>query len=132
MRPACGLATQVVAAATLAALVVKSAALAPAWRLPLQVAIALACCVLVRPPIWWYAIDALFAPTPLVALRLAWPPWVYLVALLVAWSIFGRIDRSRVPLYLSNRVALCALDELIGDDAKVLDAGAGRALCSHG
>jgi SAM-dependent methyltransferase len=90
-----------------------------------QVIPALILCSLARQPVWWLVIHALFAPLLVAASLLALPSWVYLIALALAWLVFGRIDRSRVPLYLSNAAALRALDELVPENANVLDIGAG-------
>jgi hypothetical protein len=97
----------------------------PGWWVPAQVLLALCLCALARQPAWWYAIHVLFAPLVLLAFNLHIPAWCYLLALLLAWAVFGRIDRSRVPLYLSNAAALRAIDELLSEDGRLLDIGAG-------
>ncbi|MGQ5522967.1 methyltransferase domain-containing protein [Chitinimonas sp. PSY-7] len=95
------------------------------WWWPLQAVLALLLSVLCRQPRWWWLIHASFVPAVFLALRLNWPPWFYLLAFVFAWLLFGRIDRSRVPLYLSNRAALEVLDDLVPRQGKVLDLGAG-------
>ncbi|PHV13115.1 class I SAM-dependent methyltransferase [Chitinimonas sp. BJB300] len=95
------------------------------WWWPLQALGALLLSVVARQPRWWWLINASFVPAVVLALRLDWPPWLYLLAFVFAWLLFGRIDRSRVPLYLSNRAALRALDNLVPEQGKVLDLGAG-------
>jgi len=74
---------------------------------------------------WWWVIHALFLPLVVGALSLHLPPWIYLAAFVSAWAIFGRIDKSRVPLYLSNEAALLALEGLLPAGARFLDIGAG-------
>lgn len=96
-----------------------------AWWWPLQAVLALFFSMACRQPRWWWLIHAGFVPALVLALWLDWPPWCYLLAFILAWLLFGRIDRSRVPLYLSNRVALQALEGLIPVNARVLDLGAG-------
>jgi len=96
------------------------------WLL-IQVPVAMGISAWMRQPRWWLVIHLLFAPTVYLALQIGIPSWVYLVAFVVAWLVFGRIDQSRVPLYLSNHQALDALDALVPDGAAVLDLGAGTA-----
>jgi len=125
VRPAyAGLIAQVTAA--LVATVVASVAQAgiSVW-LPVQVGVALGISLLLRQPRWWWPIHLIFAPAVYLALQLGLPPWIYLLAFVLAWLVFGRIDQSRVPLYLSNRQALDALEALIPAGASVMDVGAG-------
>jgi hypothetical protein len=95
-----------------------------AW-LPTQCASAIILCRMFRQPVWWYLIHALFMPLVMLALWLDWSPWWYLVMFIVAYALFGRIDQSRVPLYLSNRRALETLSALVPSEGSVLDLGAG-------
>lgn len=88
-----------------------AAAVLLAWRL--------------RQPVWWWWIHAFFLPLVVGALRLQLPPWIYLLAFVLAWAIFGRVDKSRVPLYLSNDAALLQLESLLPTGASFLDIGAG-------
>jgi len=125
VRPAlAGLVAQCIAT-VVAISAVRLAGVALAWWVPVQVMLALGLCAALRQPRWWFAIHALFVPSLVFALNLAVPAWCYLLALLLAWAIFGRIDRSRVPLYLSNAAALQVLDELLPEDGHLLDIGAG-------
>lgn len=76
-------------------------------------------------PVWWRWIHALFLPLVAGALSLHLPPSLYLAAFVLAWMVFGRIDKSRVPLYLSNEAALLALEAVLPVGARFLDIGAG-------
>lgn len=96
-----------------------------AWWWPLQACLASLASIVVGQPRWWWLIHATFAPALVLALWLDWSPWWWLAAFVLAALLFGRVDRSRVPLYLSNRQALQALDQLIAGPARVLDLGAG-------
>lgn len=78
-----------------------------------------------RQPIWWWWIHGLFVPLVFAALAIQLPSYSYLLAFLVAWAVFGRVDKSRVPLYLSNTTALQALTQRLPHGAKVADVGAG-------
>ncbi len=90
-----------------------------------QAALATALSIGLRQPRWWWLIHAGFVPAVGLAHSLALPGWVYLLALLLAWLLFGGIDRSRVPLYLSGRAALDTLEAALPERGQVLDIGAG-------
>ncbi len=51
---------------------------------------------------WWLPIQLLFLPLAWWALRWQLPPWLYLLALLLAVLIQRNSLRERVPLYLSS------------------------------
>lgn len=91
----------------------------------LQAGVAVALSVLWRQPRWWWLLHAGFLPAVVMAQRLDWPAWAWLLALLLSWALFGAVHRSRVPLYLSSRHALAALDEVLPEQGRVLDIGAG-------
>lgn len=74
---------------------------------------------------WWLAIQALFLPGVLLALRLDIAPYWYLAAFALSWLVFGNVARSRIPLYLSNRQALQQLENCLPQGAHLLDIGAG-------
>ncbi|MEH6461507.1 class I SAM-dependent methyltransferase [Chitinimonas sp. JJ19] len=99
--------------------------LAVSYWLPVQVGLAVLGARMLGQPRWWLLIHALFAPAIVLGLWLDLPPWIYLLAFTLAWLLFGRIDRSRVPLYLSNQATLAALEPLLPKGASVLDIGAG-------
>ncbi|QLG87878.1 class I SAM-dependent methyltransferase [Chitinibacter bivalviorum] len=74
---------------------------------------------------WWVFIHGLFLPIVIVALSLELPSYVYLIAFVITWLLFGQVASSRVPLFLSESQALAALNELIPENARFLDVGAG-------
>jgi SAM-dependent methyltransferase len=81
-----------------------------------------------RAPRWWWAIHAAFLPLALMAFRWNLPPGAWLAAFVGVVLVYGRTDRSRVPLYLSSAPAADALAELIPAGAcRVVDLG-----CGHG
>lgn len=97
----------------------------PLLALLLQAALAVLLSVLLRQPRWWWLLHAVFVPAVVAAQALPWPPWVWLLALLSSWALFGAVQRSRVPLYLSSRRAIAALDALLPGHGRMLDVGAG-------
>ncbi|HEX5754986.1 MAG TPA: class I SAM-dependent methyltransferase, partial [Arenimonas sp.] len=99
--------------------------LAPGMALLLQAGAAVAVSMLLRQPRWWWLLHAAFLPGVVSAQQLQWPAWIWLLALLLSWAVFGAVHRSRVPLYLSNRAALAALDTQLPAQGRVLDVGAG-------
>lgn len=125
MRPALAGALVQIGAAALAGGVAMMFGLGVVGWLAIQVGCALALCAALRQPSWWFYIHALFMPLVISARWLEIPPWWYLACFLLAYVVFGRVDRSRVPLYLSNQAALAALRGLIPEKGSVLDLGAG-------
>ncbi|HEY9102097.1 SAM-dependent methyltransferase [Chitinimonas sp.] len=125
MRPApLALGIQLLAAAVATGLTMLMSWPALVW-LVCQAGLALALAIWAGQPRWWWLIHLLFAPALAFALWLAIPPWLYLVAFVLTWLVFGRIDQSRVPLYLSNQAALDALNKLVPAQSRLLDVGAG-------
>jgi hypothetical protein len=55
-------------------------------------------------PSWWQLIHLGFVPGLLFAGQFSIPPWIWLASFGLMYAIFGRTDRSRVPLYLTNRM----------------------------
>ncbi len=78
-----------------------------------------------RQPVMWFVIHALFVPALIYAVTFAVSPWFYLLLFVLAFAFFGRIDKSRVPLYLSNKAAIDMLDSLLPQGVALLDVGAG-------
>lgn len=76
---------------------------------------------------WWFAIHLTFAPGLLLAGRLDIAPQWYLAAFGVLTIIFWTSFRTQVPLYLSGRAAVAAVQELLppGRTARLLDLGSG-------
>lgn len=125
MRPATlALGIQLLAAALASGIAMLTGWPPIAW-LACQVGFAVVAAIWAGQPRWWWLIHLLFAPALAFALWLAIPPWLYLLAFVLTWLVFGRIDRSRVPLYLSNQPALDALNKLVPAQASLIDVGAG-------
>jgi len=79
-----------------------------------------------QAPAWWLAIHLAFMPLVVAASGLDIAPGWYLGAFLVLLAVFWRTDRSRVPLYLSNRITADAVLELLPPGpCRVLDLGCG-------
>ncbi len=80
-----------------------------------------------RTPAWWIPIHLLFLPLAVLAGRLPVPPAAWLAGFVVLALVFWRTDRSRVPLYLSNRTtAECVAGLLPGGGGPVVDLGCGE------
>ena len=77
-------------------------------------------------PLWWLAIHLGFAPLLLLASRFDIAPGWFLAGFLFLLLLFWRTDKSRVPLFLSNRQTSDALVSLLpSEPCHVLDAGCG-------
>jgi hypothetical protein len=76
---------------------------------------------------WWLGINALFVPGLVCALALDLPPYWALSAFLLLASMYAGVTRSRVPLFLSSRVALAAVANLLphGRSFSFVDLGCG-------
>lgn len=96
------------------------------WLLLLALLAGCAAAALALPRWWWWLSAGLL---PAVWLAQAWqlPAAVYAAALLLSLLLFGAVFRSRVPLWLSGRLARQRLLELIPESAdwQVADLGAG-------
>ncbi|OHC60679.1 MAG: hypothetical protein A3H93_02075 [Rhodocyclales bacterium RIFCSPLOWO2_02_FULL_63_24] len=79
-----------------------------------------------RGPLWWLPIHLGFMPLAVLALALGLPSWVWLAGFVLLLLVFGRTDRSRVPLYLTNAPASEALAGLLpAEPATMIDLGCG-------
>ena len=99
----------------------------------LQGVLAATLSLLLKAPWWWMLIHLIFLPAALTLRGLGITPWWYLVGFALLLLIYGRTDRSRVPLYLSNRITAQAVGELLpGAKARMIDLGCGDAglLCT--
>lgn len=77
-------------------------------------------------PRWWLLIHLAFAPLLVLVHGLRLPPVVFLAGFALLLLVFWRTDRSRVPLYLSNRATAEALLELLpATPCRVIDLGCG-------
>lgn len=82
--------------------------------------------LLLRGPVWWLPIHLGFMPLAVLALGLGLPSWVWLAGFSFLLLTFWRTDRSRVPLYLSNRPTADALAALLpATPATMIDLGCG-------
>lgn len=101
------------------------------WQIPLvlamlQGAIAAMIARWQRVPRWWLAIHLGFVPLAVVVQGLAIDPRWFLAGFILLFLVFWRTDRSRVPLYLSNRPTAAALAaQLPPAPCRVLDLGCG-------
>ena len=97
-----------------------------------QVALAIGATALVfatlsRQAWWWRLIHALFMPAIWLTHQLAIDPGWFLLAFILLLLVYRGALSGQVPLYLSNRATVAALDELLGEEeaARFLDLGAG-------
>lgn len=90
-------------------------------------AVALALATISRQPWWWRLIHALFMPAIWATYTLAIPPGWFLLGFVLLLLVYRGALSGQVPLYLSNRETVAALDELIGKEEceRIVDLGAG-------
>jgi hypothetical protein len=76
---------------------------------------------------WWLVINAVFLPALTTALKLALSPLWALAALAGLVLLYGKIWRSRVPIFFSSRRAQAALVKLLPSDRAIsfVDVGCG-------
>ena len=82
---------------------------------------------LIRLPIWWQRINALFGVALFVFYSNHLPSWVYLVALLVLVSFFWNTLVTRVPYYPSRLEVWQSIENLVPEKSpvKILEIGSG-------
>ena len=84
------------------------------------------CSHLLRGPVWWLPIHLCFMPLAVLATGLGLPSWFWLAGFALLLLTFWRTDRSRVPLYLTNRLTSEALATLLpAAPVAVIDLGCG-------
>jgi hypothetical protein len=90
-------------------------------------AVALVLASLSRQPWWWRVMHALFMPLIWVTYHLAIDPGWFLLAFILLLLVYRGALSGQVPLYLSNRETVAALDELLASEEaeSFLDLGAG-------
>lgn len=77
-------------------------------------------------PPWWLGIHLAFVPLVVFAQDLDIAPGWFLALFLLLLTTFWRTDKSRVPLYLTNRATATALLELLPPGFhQVIDLGCG-------
>lgn len=92
----------------------------------LQGGLAAMIAVKLRSPRWWIPIHLAFMPLVVLVHGLDIAPGWFLVAFVLLLLVFWRTDRSRVPLYLTNRATTEALLELLpATPCRILDLGCG-------
>jgi hypothetical protein len=76
---------------------------------------------------WWLVINAVFLPALSTALKLELSPLWALAGFGVLVLLYGKIWRSRVPIFFSSRRAQAALEKLLppGRSISFLDVGCG-------
>jgi hypothetical protein len=120
-----------VAAVLVLAILLARTAQLDIWQFPLVLALlqGLAAALIAlwqRAPRWWLLIHLTFAPLAIVVQGLGIAPGWFLGAFILSLLVFWRTDRSRVPLYLSNRRTAAALTALLPPTAvRVIDLGCG-------
>lgn len=89
--------------------------------------VALLFATLSRQPWWWRVIHAIFMPMVWATHRLAIDPGWFLLAFLLLLLVYRGALSGQVPLYLSNRQTVGALDRLLEQEEAgcFLDLGAG-------
>jgi SAM-dependent methyltransferase len=80
---------------------------------------------LIGLPVWWLAINVLFAPLALWARQFNLDSLWFLGAFLLLASLFWTTFSSRVPLFLTNASTRARLAQLLPPGARVLDLGCG-------
>lgn len=101
------------------------------WQVPLLLAllqggIAALISYWQRVPLWWLPIHLAFAPLAVAVQRLGIAPGWFLAAFVLLLLVFWRTDKSRVPLYLSNRATAAALLKLLpAVPVRFIDLGCG-------
>lgn len=79
-----------------------------------------------RAPNWWQPIHLGFMPLAVAVRQIGIAPGWFLAAFVLLLLVFWRTDKSRVPLYLTNRATADALLELLpATPCRVLDLGCG-------
>ncbi len=78
---------------------------------------------------WWVVLQVVLPPAGLALHQSSLPAWAYLVAFLLLVAVFWNTYGERVPLYLTNKRTIDALDGLIPKDRPIrfIDIGCGIA-----
>jgi hypothetical protein len=78
---------------------------------------------------WWIVLQVVLPPAGLALHQSSLPAWAYLVAFLLLVAVFWNTFGERVPLYLTNRPTIDAIDGLLPKDRPIrfIDIGCGVA-----
>jgi len=101
------------------------------WQIPLVLAMlqgGIAALIAFRrhAPRWWLPIHLGFVPLVVIVQALDIPPIWFLAAFVLLLLVFWRTDKSRVPLYLTNRDTARALLKLLPTaPGRIIDLGCG-------
>lgn len=80
-----------------------------------------------RMPLWWIPIHMFFLPMAVLVQSLQIDSGWFLAGFLILLLLFWRTDKSRVPLYLSNKPTALTLTTLLpAAPSRVLDVGCGE------
>jgi hypothetical protein len=80
-------------------------------------------------PPWWLGIHLVFMPCVVLAGNLGLSPGWYLGAFFLLLLVFWRVDKSRVPLFLSNKTTAVTVAGLIPPhQCRVIDLGCGNGV----
>lgn len=114
-----------IAVAGLALLLIDGLRDQPLLAVLIQAFTAAAIALARRAPRWWVIIHLGFFPLVLLARRLHLPPVFWLAGFVLLWLIFGRTDKSRVPLYLTNAATAERIASLLRPGQRMIDLGCG-------
>lgn len=79
-----------------------------------------------RAPAWWLPMHFCFLPLAVLARGMALPGWVWGGGFVLLLLVFWRTDKSRVPLYLTNRRGRDVLLKLLpAGPCRAIDLGCG-------
>lgn len=83
---------------------------------------------------WWWFVHALAPALMVTLLATGWPPWVWLLCAVALYLIYGRTDRSRVPLYLTPNATIDALAQFLQTQpaGQFIDLGCGEGRVLRG
>lgn len=97
------------------------------WLMSVQGVVSAAVTFLVRLSYWWIALQLVTPPLLVLGLALNIPLWIFPVLLIVLVLVFWNVAINRVPLYLTNKLTVDRLHDLLPkrDGLKVVDLGSG-------
>lgn len=92
-----------------------------------QSVLALTLSALLRMPSWWLAIQSIFMPALAAVLTLSIEPTWFLGGFVLLALVYGRIDATQVPLYLSRQHVWRTIQQQLPETPglRMLDLGSG-------